>query len=494
MSKLKEALYLTKHLRLCEQRAMDEMGLTEDELMMRAGVAALNTLKTHYPDVRAIAVFCGSGNNAGDGYVLAKLLFQQDFYVVVHQYKTVEDLPPTAKHAALAAMAAGVPFQYADDIIDSEVELVVDALLGIGLVGNVRGPIAHAINLINDSSLPVLSLDVPSGLDADTGRVLGVCVNADVTITFIALKVGLFMLDGPDHCGKVICHGLQLTNCMTTLHPVAFQLDQQLLQGLIAPRRKNSHKGMYGHVLVIGGGQGMPGAVCLAAMAAFKVGAGRVTVATLPEHITAILPLLPEAMIYPIEDSSALLPLLEDATIGVIGPGLGESEWANALFQAAIAAQIPLVIDASALHMLARNPQHDDNWVLTPHPGEAASLLACSTTDIQLDRCKSAHLIQQQYGGTVVLKGAGSIVKSGESETYICVAGNPGMATAGMGDVLSGVIGGLVAQGLSLADAAKLGVWLHAQAGDEAVLKQGERGLVASDLMPYLRRQINKCI
>lgn len=493
MSKLKEALYLTKHLRLCEQLALDEMGLTEDELMMRAGVAALNTLKTHYPDVRAIAVFCGSGNNAGDGYVLATLLFQQGFYVVVHQYKAVDDLPPTAKRAALAAMVAGVPFQYADDIIDSEVELVVDALLGIGLVGNVRGPIAHAINLINDSSLPVLSLDVPSGLDVDTGRVLGVCVNADVTITFIALKVGLFTLDGPDYCGKVVCHSLQLTHCLATLDPVAFQLDQQLLQGLIAPRRKNSHKGMYGHVLVIGGGQGMPGAVCLAAMAAFKVGAGRVTVATLPEHITAILPLLPEAMIYPIDNSDALLSLLEDATIGVIGPGLGESEWANALFQAAIAAQIPLVIDASALRMLARHPQHDDNWVLTPHPGEAASLLACSTADIQLDRCKSAHLIQKKYGGTVVLKGAGSIVKSGESGTYICVAGNPGMATAGMGDVLSGVIGGLVAQGLSLADAAKLGVCLHAQAGDEAVLKQGERGLVASDLMPYLRRQINKC-
>ena len=494
MSKLKEALYLTKHLRLCEQRALDEQGLTEEDLMMRAGVAALNTLKTHYPDVRAVAIFCGSGNNAGDGYVLAKLLFEHEFYVVVHQYKAVENLPPTAQHAALAALAAGIPFQYADDVIDSEVELVVDALLGIGIEGDVREPIAHAIDLINDSGLPVLSLDVPSGLDADTGRVLGVCVNADVTITFIAQKVGLFTLDGVDYCGKVVCHNLQLAHCLATLQPAVFKLDQQLLQGIIAPRRRNSHKGDFGHVLIIGGGPGMPGAVCLAAMAAFRVGAGRVTIATLPEHTTGILSLLPEAMVYPIDESDALLPLLETATIGVIGPGLGESEWAGQLFQAAIAAQIPLVIDASALRMLAHNPQHDDNWVLTPHPGEAASLLACSTADIQLNRLKSAQLIQQQYGGTVVLKGAGSIVKSSEFETYICTAGNPGMASAGMGDVLSGVIGGLVAQGLSLADAAKLGVWLHAQAGDEAVLKQGERGLIASDLMPYLRRQINKCI
>ena len=493
MSKSTKALYLTKHMRLCERRALDDLGLTEDELMLRAGSAALNTLKTLYPDVRTIAVFCGGGNNAGDGYVLAMLSFQQGFSVIVYQYKVVEDLPTAAKHAAIAAIAAGVQCQCLDDVIDSEVELIIDGLLGIGIQGSVRGPIAHAINLINDSGLPVLALDVPSGLDSDTGRVCGVCINAAVTTTFIAEKVGLFTLDGPDHCGKVVCHSLQLNSCLASIEPAAYQLNEQLLRGIITPRLKNSHKGLYGHVLIIGGGPGMPGAVYLAAQAALRVGAGMVTVATLPEHAGKVLPLLPEVMIHAVHDLDSLQPLLMKATICVIGPGLGESDWAHSLFQAAVAAQLPLVIDASALRMLALNPQHDDNWVLTPHPGEAASLLACSSADIQIDRCKSAQLIQQQYGGCVVLKGAGSIVSSGEHETYICTAGNPGMASAGMGDVLSGVIGGLLAQGVSLTDAAKLGVWLHARAADEAVITQGERGLIASDLMPYLRRQINKC-
>lgn len=494
MSRLKKALFLNKQIRLCERQAIDELGLTEDELMLRAGSAALNILKTHYPDTKCIAIFCGSGNNAGDGYVLATLLHQENFDVTVYQCKKLEELPNAARNAAVTAIAAGVVCQCLDELIDSEVELIVDALLGIGIQGEVRGPIAQAINLINDSGLPVLSLDIPSGLDADTGRILGVCINAAVTVTFIAYKVGLFTLDGPDQCGKVVCNSLQLNTLVHAISPAAYQLDAPIFQGIIPPRRKNSHKGLYGHVLIIGGGSGMPGAVGLAAAAALRVGAGRVTVATIAEHVSAILPLIPEAMIYPVDEVDALLPLLKSATIGVIGPGLGESEWSNALFQKAIAAQIPLVIDASALRMLARNPQHDDNWILTPHPGEAASLLACSTENIQMDRYKAATLIQQQYGGTVVLKGAGSIVRSSDAESYICVTGNPGMASAGMGDVLSGVIGGVVAQGISLVDATKMGVWLHGKAGDEAVRMQGELGLLASDLLPYLRQLINKCI
>ena len=493
MSKLKKALYLTQDIRLCEGKAFSELGVTADDLMMRAGTAAFHTLKTLYPDVRAIAVFCGGGNNAGDGYVLARLAYQQGFSVFVYSLKAIDDLPAAAHAAALSAIAAGVSFYTLDDIIDSEVELIVDGLLGIGLEGPVHGTIAQAIHLINDSELPVLALDVPSGLDADTGRALGVCITAAVTTTFIAEKVGLFTMDGPDQCGKIVCHNLQLEHCLASLTPAAYRLDKQLLHGIMAPRRKNTHKGLYGHVLVIGSGSGMPGATYLAALASLRVGAGMVTIATLPEHAGNVLPLLPEAMIYAIDDVSSLLPLLARATVCVLGPGLGESEWAVSLFRAAIAAQLPLVIDASALHLLAQYPQHDDNWVLTPHPGEAAYLLDCSITEIQMDRCKSAQLIQQQYGGCVVLKGAGSVVNTAESETYLCTDGNPGMASAGMGDVLSGIIGGLLAQGIPLADAAKLGVWLHAQAADEAVATQGERGLMASDLMPYLRRHINKC-
>lgn len=493
MSNQKTALYLTEHIRLCEEWALEEQGLAEDELMLRAGTAAFNSLKILYPDVQSIAVFCGGGNNAGDGYVVARLAHEQGFSVVIHAYNPIENLPPAANHAALEAITAGVPFQNLDEGIDSEVELVVDGLLGIGLQGSVHGPIAHAIHLINDSALPVLALDIPSGLDADTGCVLGACITAEVTVTFIAAKVGLYTMDGPDHCGKVVCHSLQLDNCLTTLVPAAYRLDEQLFHGILAPRFKNSHKGLYGHVLVIGGGPGMPGAPYLAALAALRCGAGMVTVATLPEHAQRVLSVLPEALIYGVKDEHELLPLLAKATVCVVGPGLGESKWGASLFRAAIAAQLPLVVDASALRVLAQHPQQDDNWILTPHPGEAASLLACSTAAVQLDRCKAAQLIQEQYGGCVVLKGCGTIINTGEDESYICTAGNPGMSSAGMGDVLSGIIGGLLAQGVPLAEATKLGVWLHARAADEAVTTQGERGLIASDLMPYLRRLVNKC-
>lgn len=492
MTQSKQALYCTESIRLCERMAKEDLGLSEETLMLRAATAAFRVMATLYPDTRTIAVFCGAGNNAGDGYVLAKLAHQKGFSVFIHAYKPIDELPIIAKQAALAAIAEGVTCQGVDDCIDSDVELIIDALLGIGIKGAVRGSMAQAINLINDAGLPVISLDVPSGLDADTGRVLGVCVQAAVTVTFIASKIGLFTLDGPDHAGKVECDHLQLTSCLKTLQPTAYPLDDSIFQGILKPRKLNSHKGMYGHVLIMGGGPGMPGAVYLAALAALRVGAGMVTIATHPEHVGGVLSLLPEVMIYPIHEVEDLLPLLSRATIGVVGPGLGESPWAQALFQSVISAQLPLVIDASALRMLALYPQQDESWILTPHPGEAASLLSCSTEEIQHDRCHSATLIQHQFGGCVVLKGAGTVIHTSEDKSWICMAGNPGMATAGMGDVLSGVIGGLLAQGLSMDEAAKLGVWVHAHAADEAVLKQGERGLIASDLMPYLRRQINQ--
>ncbi|KTC95047.1 bifunctional ADP-dependent NAD(P)H-hydrate dehydratase/NAD(P)H-hydrate epimerase [Legionella feeleii] len=491
MTTSKVALYQAKHIRLCEEMATDDLGLSEDELMLRAGTSAFSTLSMLYPTVRTLAIFCGSGNNAGDGYVLARLAHKKGYSVVVNQHKTIEDLPPPAARAAVAAIAAGVSCQCLDDAIDPEAELIVDALLGIGLQGDVHGPIATAINQINDSGLPVLALDVPSGLNADTGCVKGVAVKANATVTFIACKLGLMTLDGPDHCGELVCHSLQLESCLLKIKPAAYLLDENLGHALLPRRLKNSHKGHFGHVLVIGGGHGMPGSVYLAANAALRVGAGLVTIATRPEYAGQVLPLLPEAMIYGIEESVELLPLIARATVCIIGPGLGEDEWAKVLFNQAIASQLPMVIDASALRLLAQNPQHDDNWILTPHPGEAASLLQCSNAEIQKDRYQTILALQQQYGGNVVLKGVGSMVCTDEPGVYLCADGNPGMASAGMGDALSGVIAGLIAQGLALAEAVKLGVWIHASAADAAAAVMGERGLLASDLMPYLRRQVN---
>ena len=263
------------------------------------------------------------------------------------------------------------------------------------------------------------------------------------------------------------------------------------LYSLLSPREKTAHKGSYGHVLIIGGGMGMPGAVALAAHAALRVGAGCVTVATHPEYAKQCLPGLPEVMVYGVNQPNDLNPLLAKATVCVLGPGLGEGEWAEQLYNHVVSTSHPLLIDASALRLLAKSPKQCNNWVLTPHPGEAAALLESTHSEVQSHRENALKGLQQRYHGTIVLKGHETLIIDPQHSVSICKAGNPGMATAGMGDVLSGVIGGLIAQNIALPDAARLGVWLHANAGDKAAQVLGERGLMASDLMPFLHQLSN---
>lgn len=486
MTKSENALFHTDQIKACEQQVYQTYHVDETELMHQAGTEAYFFIKRAFSKVKHIAVYCGSGNNAGDGYVLAQLAHEEGYSVIVYQCKAIEELPFAAQHSALLAIAAGVECQSADEPLDSDIELIVDALLGIGLKGPVQGSIASAINQINSSGLPIVSLDVPSGLNANTGQVENYCVKATATITFIAKKLGMYTADGSDYCGEIHCRHLQLQSSIAKYTPRAILLEPEVLTLPLPARRKNSHKGHYGHVLVIGGGSGMPGAVTLAAKAALRSGAGSVTVATSPEHVSAILPLIPEAMVWGVSTAKELELLIAHATVCVVGPGLGDSEWARSLFLAAMTSQLPMVIDASALRLLAENPQVDDNWILTPHPGEAASLLSCSTSEIQNDRYQAAQAIQHQYGGVVVLKGNGTILQTVERNTFVCTKGNPGMASAGMGDILSGIIAGQCAQGVSLSDAAKLGIWIHAMAGDHAAKSIGKIGILASDLLPII--------
>ena len=491
MTKLKDALYRCEQIRLCEQEAVNRFHIDSIDLMSQAGTEAFFFLTRMYPQVKHIAVFCGAGNNAGDGYVLARLAHEHGLTVTVYQCKALEDLPSAARQSALLAISSGVDCQPVDDPIDSDAELIVDALLGIGLKGPVQGVIANAIHHINSSGLPVIALDVPSGLNADTGQVENFCVNATMTLTFLGLKAGMYTLDGPDYCGEIHCRYLQLDTSIAKLPHAATLLSKKSLPLPLTPRKKNSHKGDYGHVLVIGGGPGMPGAVSLAAKAALRSGAGAVTIATWPDHVQSMVSFVPEAMVWGVTTAKDLAPLIEKASVCVIGPGLGENDWANTLFMTAITSQLPMVIDASALRLLFKHPQVDDNWILTPHPGEAGILLSCSSQLVQVDRFASVEKLQQQYGGVFVLKGVGTLIQTEEKETFVCPKGNPGMASAGMGDVLSGIIGGLCAQGLSLADAAKLGVWLHAAAGDELAKTIGSRGFLASDLIHLLPQLVH---
>jgi NAD(P)H-hydrate epimerase len=271
----------------------------------------------------------------------------------------------------------------------------------------------------------------------------------------------------------------------------ATPLTDSMLRAWLPPRARASHKGDYGHVLVVGGDHGMAGAVRLAGEAAARTGSGLVSIATRAAHAAVIAAACPELLCHGVECARDLRVLLQRASVVAIGPGLGQSAWAHDMLAAVLQMRLPRVVDADALNLLAQEPMQCDHWVLTPHPGEAARLLGMTTKQVQADRLQAAQALQQRYGGVCVLKGAGTLVCTSES-VAICEAGNPGMASGGMGDVLTGVIAGLLAQGLSLVDAACAGVYIHAKAGDRAA-QEGERGLLASDVLPHLRKLVNPC-
>ena len=312
---------------------------------------------------------------------------------------------------------------------------------------------------------------------------------ADVTVSFIGLNQGLLTAKGPDCCGELIFDDLQIPSGV--VHKVSSSVKRlNIPSPLFEKRIKESHKGLYGHVLVIGGDIGMSGAARLACEAALRTGTGLVSLATRYAHASVISSVRPEIMSYPAERESEIEFLLEKASVIAIGPGLGQSEWAATLFATAVNSHKPLVVDADGLNLLAIEPLQHDNWILTPHPGEAARLLGLSVEEIQADRFSAVKQLAEKFAATVVLKGNGSLVYS-EGTTYLCDKGNPGMASGGMGDILTGIIASLLAQGFSLTEAAKVGVYLHAAAGDAAAKGAGERGLLASELMPSIRRLVN---
>ncbi|WP_251366301.1 NAD(P)H-hydrate dehydratase [Coxiella-like endosymbiont of Rhipicephalus sanguineus] len=371
--------------------------------------------------------------------------------------------------------------------------MIIDALLGSGLKGEIQSPYTEIITAINEAKEPVLAVDVPSGVNADTGEVQATAVKADLTINFIGLKQGLYTVRAPAYCGKLVLASLGLPNSLFTQVKTHTQLlDWSYVQSLLPlQRERDTHKGNYGHVLVIGGDYGMGGAVRMAAEAAARVGAGLVTVATRPEHVPIVSGSRPELMCYQVAEAYDLESLLEAATVVVIGPGLGKSDWAKALLNKVLLTRTPKVLDADSLNLLAENPIYREDWILTPHPGEASRLLNVSCHKIQSNRFEAIRQLAQRYRGVVVLKGAGTLIKGREEEISVCSAGNPGMATGGMGDILSGVIGGLLAQRLSFMMAAQAGVFIHSLAADRAAEEGGERGLLATDLFPHLRTLVN---
>ena len=491
MQTLPANIYSVASVREIDRTAIEKHGIPGYTLMTRAGAAALQAARRRFPGAKRWQVVCGAGNNGGDGYVVARLAAQDGIVVSVLTLVDAESLTGDAATAHGDFVAEGGVVMPWGGELDAEAELLVDAILGSGLERDVGGEFAKAVAAINEHPANVLSLDVPTGINADSGARLGCAVKADMTVTFVGLKAGLFLDCAPDYCGELLYEGLEIPDeCRAGVNPEFRRIDDALMRDTLPQRRRTAHKGDFGHVLVIGGGEGMPGAVRLCGEAALRAGAGLVSIATAPSHAAILAATRPELMPHGIKGAADLEPLLARADVIAFGPGLGRSDWAKSLFELVAADARSAVWDADALYWLAQQPDMAEARVITPHPGEAGALLQKSTSDIQADRLGAVRALQQRYGGVAVLKGSGSLISVGPDVPSICTSGNPGMASAGMGDVLTGIIAALLAQGLSLEQAALAGVEAHARAGDIAAAK-GQRGLIASDLISELRTVIN---
>ena len=486
---LPDALYSAAQVRALDARLI-AAGTPGFELMQRAARGTWRALVRQWPVANELTVVAGHGNNAGDGYLVAVLARRAGWHVRVLAVGDPQRLQGDAGLAHAEALSDGVAIQAWS--AHSELRgVVLDALLGTGLTGEVREPYASVIATINASGLPVAAVDIPSGLCADTGRVLGVAVRADLTVTFIGLKLGLFTGDAADVVGALVFNDLQASP--ESFDGVAISAHRLAAGNLprLASRAPTAHKGTFGHVLLIGGDHGFGGAILLSAQSALRSGAGMVSVATRSEHVPAALARIPEAMVLGTSSANQLMGLLQKVCVLVVGPGLGQASWGRSLLSAAANAPLPQVWDADALNLLAS--QHvnlPDGCVITPHPGEAARLLGITTAEVQADRPAAAHALSKKYTAVVVLKGAGSLIACPDGRLAVCHQGHPAMATAGLGDVLAGLVGALLAQGMEAFDAACLAVWLHANAGAQ----QGKsgRGLAASDLIPAIRQLLEE--
>lgn len=487
------AIHTTAQVRALDAFAIGTLGVPGYTLMKRAGEAALRVLRSRWPTAHRVVIVCGGGNNGGDGYVLARFAQAAGLTTLALAAVPPERLRGDARRAYedfTASQGRVLPFA-AEQLAAGDV--VVDALLGTGLDSAVRPEAASAIQAINAAGRPVLALDVPSGLSSDLGLPLGCAVRADATVTFVALKTGLFLGDAPEYVGALSFDDLEIA---PPDRPEFVARLTRLTEAEIAralPRRaRAAHKGSFGRVLIVGGGPGMPGAARLAGEAALRVGAGLVTVAAAADNLAAIAAGRPELICAAVDAPEALDEPLERADVVAIGPGLGRSHWAARLLERVVASDKPLIVDADGLNLIADGSLavRRDDWILTPHPGEAARLLGTSTAAVQSDRLAALERLSERCGGLVVLKGAGTLIGRRGEVPAICERGNPGMATAGMGDVLTGTIAGVLAQCGEPWVAARVGVLIHALAGDTAS-HAGERGLIASDVIRELRTWAN---
>ncbi|MGM0450011.1 MAG: NAD(P)H-hydrate dehydratase [Pseudomonadota bacterium] len=486
-------LYTAEQVRNLDRTAIEAFGVDGFDLMKRAGKAAFRLARRRWPEARQLLVLCGGGNNGGDGYVVAGLAAQQGIACRCVAVSDPSKLSGTAASAHAFARESGIEIISFDSLDDgqlgtllTESDLVVDTLLGTGLSGEVRAPYAGVIEQLNASPVPVLAVDIPSGLCSGTGRVLGTAVRAAATITFIGRKAGLYTGRARDCTGPVSFDDLSVDPAVYDAEPVptAWLWPPKAALARLPSRHPTTHKGECGRVLVVGGDEGMGGAGILSGEAALRCGAGLVFLATRGAHVPAALARRPEVQARAVEHGNDLDPLLEHVDVVVVGPGLGRGAWGQQMLQRVAGFPGPVVADADALSLMQELglPADAGQWILTPHPGEAARLLGSGVPDVEADRYQALAALVAQKGATVILKGAGSLLGTPERAPAVIEGGNPGMATAGMGDVLSGAIGALLGQGMAPFDAAVTGCAWHAAAADHALERTGIHGLLAGDL------------
>jgi ADP-dependent NAD(P)H-hydrate dehydratase / NAD(P)H-hydrate epimerase len=487
-------IYTGKELRQLEAQA--EALPEPPALMERAGLATADAAEAMLENAggRPVLVLAGPGNNGGDGLVAARHLQARWHRVMVVLAGDPQRLPRDAAKAYEAWTGCGGEILHELPALGG-FSLILDGLFGIGLERPVQGRYADWIDIVNRSGRPVLALDIPSGLNGDTGRVMGVAVRATRTVTFLGLKPGLLTLDGPDHCGGILADDLGLD--LEAMLPAPGHTLQPGLLNVLPPRPRNSHKGSFGSVGILGGAPGMTGALLLAGRAALKLGAGRVYCAALGGRME-VDPDQPELMLPELETLLAMQHL----NCLVVGPGLGQSEAARAILERALRFPLPLALDADALNLLAGSPelklalmQRQSPTLLTPHPAEAARLLDCSTGEIQADRVQAALKLASEYRSPTVLKGVGSVCANPDGRWFVNNTGNSGLASAGMGDVLSGMLAAFLAQGLAAEEALKLAVYLHGLAADELVAEgTGPVGLMAGEVIQRARLILNRAV
>jgi NAD(P)H-hydrate epimerase len=483
--------YSTQQVRNGEQQAAASKGLEMYSLMERAGQAVFAIGMAQYPSSGHWLVCCGSGNNGGDGYIVASLAKSVGIYVTVWQVGDPKSLQGDALIAYQHWRSHGGDVLPPETRVPEQVDVIIDALLGTGLKGPVRAGMSSLVEVLNRCTKPVIAVDIPSGLCSDTGTVMGCAVKAEHTVSFIGLKQGLVTGKAREYVGELHFAGLGVEDAFDHQnHPTVNAIHVKSLSHILPRRDASSHKTSHGKVLLLGGNEGMGGAMILTAMATAKCGTGMTSVLCHPYNVTPLLVSIPEVMSACWDKENALERRLEWCHVFAIGPGLGRDERAYQIYQSVHMQDKPKVVDADALYFLMQQPHKDELRVMTPHPGEAANLLQTTVDEVEADRYAAIQALQHRYGGVVVLKGAGTLVYDGQ-DIYVCLAGNPGMASAGMGDVLTGVITSFIAQGMTLTEAAKLGVLIHSMAADQNAKAFGERGLLASDLLPHLRNLVN---